>query len=142
MNKIVFVICTLIATSGFAQSVFGKWKTIDDRTGKPKGMIEIYEKDGMMYGDIIAVLEEGREDVRCVKCEGELKDKPVIGITIIKDGKKNEDDEWKGSYLFDPEQAMTFRYKIWLNPDNSKELKVRGYLAFIFRTQTWIRFEE
>ncbi|KAG1658303.1 Primosomal protein N' [Nymphon striatum] len=103
--------------------VFGKWKTIDDRTGKPKGMIEIYEKDGMMYGDIIAVLEEGREDVRCVKCEGELKDKPVIGITIIKDGKKNEDDEWKGSYLFDPEQAMTFRYKIWLNPDNSKELK-------------------
>jgi uncharacterized protein (DUF2147 family) len=142
MNKIVFVICMLIATSGFAQSVFGKWKTIDDRTGKPKGMIEIYEKDGMMYGDIIAVLEEGREDVRCVKCEGELKDKPVIGITIIKDGKKNEDDEWKGSYLFDPEQAMTFRYKIWLNPDNSKELKVRGYLAFIFRTQTWIRFEE
>ena len=124
-----------------AQSVFGKWKTIDDRTGKPKGLIEIYKKDGMMYGRILAVLEEGREDVRCIKCDGDLKDIPVVGITLIKGGKENEDGEWKGSYLFDPEQAMTFRFKIWLNSENSNELKVRGYLAFIYRTQTWIRAE-
>jgi len=124
-----------------AQSVFGKWKTIDDRTGKPKGVIEIYKKDGMMFGEIVQVLEVGKEDVRCVKCNGDLKDKPVIGITIIKDGEKNEDGEWKGKYLFDPEQAMTFRFKIWLNPGNTNELKVRGYLAFIYRTQTWIRVE-
>ena len=124
-----------------SQTVFGKWKTIDDRTGKPKGLIEIYEKDGLMYGKILEVLEEGREDVLCVKCDGKMKDQPVVGMHIIKKGEKNEDDEWKGKYLFDPEQAMTFRFKIWLNPDNSDELKVRGYLAFIYRTQTWVRQE-
>jgi uncharacterized protein (DUF2147 family) len=135
----------LVLSTGFcsAQSVFGKWKTIDDRTGKPKGLIEIYKKDGKMYGKILKVLEEGRQDenVLCVKCDGDMKDQPVVGMHIIKRGEKNEDGEWKGKYLFDPEQAMTFRFKIWLNPENSDELKVRGYLAFIYRTQTWVRSE-
>ena len=86
-------------------------------------------------------MNKGKENSLCVKCEGDLKDKPVVGKTINKDGKKNSDGEWKGKFLFDPEQAMTFRFKIWLNPDNSNELKVRGYLAFLFRTQTWVRVD-
>lgn len=124
-----------------AQSVFGKWKTIDDRTGNPKGIIEIFKKDGLMYGKILKVVEKGKENALCIKCDGELKDKPVVGMTIIKAGKKNDDNEWKGKFLFDPEQAMTFRFKIWLNPDDPDELKVRGYLAFLYRTQTWLRYE-
>lgn len=122
-----------------AQSVFGKWKTIDDRTGKPKGIINIVNKNGQMYGYVEKILEEGKEDAVCIKCEGDLKDEPIVGMEIIKEGEKNDDAEWKGKHLFDPEQAMTFRFKIWLNPDNKNELKVRGYLAFLYRTQTWIR---
>lgn len=122
-----------------SQSIFGKWKTIDDRTGNPKAIINIYEKDGLMYGYIEKIVEPGKENALCIKCDGDLKDKPVVGMTIIDGLKENEDGEWKGKTLFDPEQAMTFRCKIWLNPDNSDELKVRGYLAFIYRTQTWVR---
>ena len=33
------------------------------------------------------------------------------------------------------------RCKIWLNPDNPDELMVRGYWAFVYRTQTWQRVE-
>lgn len=131
----------LFSASVSAQSVFGKWKTVDDRTGKPKGVIEIFKKDGLMYGKVVEILEKGKENVKCTKCDGELKDKPVEGMEIITAGEKNEDGEWKGKRLFDPEQAMTFRFKIWLNPDNPDELKVRGYLAFIYRTQTWLRVE-
>jgi uncharacterized protein (DUF2147 family) len=140
-SKVALTIILFFTCYGFSQTVFGKWKTIDDRTGKPKGLIEIYEKDGLMYGKILKVLEEGRGDVLCVKCDGDMKDKPVVGMHIIKKGEKNDYGEWKGRYLFDPEQAMTFRFKIWLNPDDSDELKVRGYLAFIYRTQTWVRAE-
>ena len=49
---------------------------------------------------------------------------------------------FKGKRLFDPEQGMTFRGKVWLDPDDSDKLKVRGYLAFLYRTQTWLRVEE
>ncbi|RKR13433.1 uncharacterized protein (DUF2147 family) [Maribacter vaceletii] len=142
-NKEVIIVLFLLAVNlGQSQSVFGKWKTIDDRTGLPKGVIDIYKKDGLMYGRLIKVLESGKENMLCGKCEGDLKDKPVLGMTIIDAAEENEDGEWKGKTLFDPEQAMTFRCKIWLNPDNENELKVRGYLAFIYRTQTWVRVEE
>ena len=60
-----------------SQSVFGKWKTIDDRTGKPKAIIDIYEKDGLMYGQVVKIVEDGKEDAVCSKCEGELKDRPI-----------------------------------------------------------------
>ena len=142
-NKVTLVILFFLIGMNFlvAQSVFGKWKTIDDRTGKPKGIINIVQKNGEMFGYVEKILEEGKEDAVCIKCEGELKNEPVIGMEIIKGGEKNDEGEWKGKYLFDPEQAMTFRFKIWLNPDNKNELKVRGYLAFLYRTQTWIRVE-
>ena len=142
-HKTVFFIFFLFFGMAFvsAQSVFGRWKTIDDRTGKPKGIINIYKKDGQMYGYVEKILEEGKEDAVCIKCEGELKDEPIVGMEIIKGGEKHDDGEWKGKHLFDPEQAMTFRFKIWLNPDNKNELKVRGYLAFLYRTQTWLRVE-
>lgn len=139
--KVSLLIAMFLTFCGFSQSIFGKWKTIDDRTGKPKGIIEISEKDGLMYGHVVEILEKGKEDVTCEKCEGDLKNKPVVGMEIITAAKEFDDGEWKGKRLFDPEQAMTFRCKIWLNPDNSDELKVRGYLAFIYRTQTWIRVE-
>lgn len=124
-----------------AQSVFGKWKTIDDRTGKPKAIINLYEKDGLMYGKVVEIVEEGKKDFICKKCEGDRKNKPVLGMTIIEAAEHRGEGVYKGDTLFDPQQAMTFRCKIWLNPDNSDELKVRGYLAFIYRTQTWLRVE-
>ncbi|WP_158973431.1 DUF2147 domain-containing protein [Cellulophaga sp. L1A9] len=142
LKLLPFFIGIFLINFGYSQSVFDEWKTIDDRTGKPKGVIKIYEKDGQMYGDVVQILEDGKENFKCTKCEGDLKDTPVLGMTIIKGAKHEGGGEWKGKHLFDPEQAMTFRCKIWLNPDNSNELKVRGYLAFIYRTQTWIRVKD
>lgn len=141
-NKLMIgAVCLFFAIPSEAQSVFGKWKTIDDRTGNPKAIINIYKEDGMMHGMVVEILEPGKEDATCHKCEGKRKDQPVLGMKIIEDLEENGEGIWKGKTLFDPEQAMTFRCKIWLNPDNSDELMVRGYLAFIFRTQTWVRAE-
>jgi uncharacterized protein (DUF2147 family) len=142
-SKIVVLLCLIcFGHAMMGQSVFDKWKTIDDRTGNPKGIINIYEKDGLMFGYVEKILEPGKEDSICTKCEDELKDVPVVGMEIITAAQKGEEGEWKGKRLFDPEQAMTFRCKIWLNPENPNELKVRGYLAFIYRTQTWLRVQD
>jgi len=142
-NPLFILIITILFTlNANAQSVFGKWKTIDDRTGKPKAVINIYEYKGLLYGKVVKILEKGKEDALCTKCKGDRKDKPVMGMKIIEGLKKNDNGEWKGKTLFDPEQAMTFRCKLWLNPKNKNELKVRGYLAFIYRTQTWIKVND
>ncbi len=140
MHKLIPIILIILTCNILtSQTIFGKWKTIDDRHGMEKAIIEVYKKDGAIHGKVIKILEEGKEDAKCVKCSGDRKNKPILGMRIIEDLKEKGNGEYKGNTLFDPEQAMTFRCKIWLNPNNPDELKVRGYLAIIYRTQTWIR---
>ena len=124
------------------QTVLGKWTTVDDRNGINKAIIHLYMQDNLLYGKVEKILEKGKENALCTKCKGDLKDQPVTGMIIIDGFKKNDKGEYKGDRLFDPEQAMTFRGKVWLDPKNDEQLKVRGYLAFLYRTQTWVRHKE
>ncbi|GMN09166.1 DUF2147 domain-containing protein [Croceitalea sp. MTPC9] len=144
--KINYRVFAVLFCFGFqqlaSQSIVGKWRTIDDRNGITKAIVELYKEDGLLQGKVLKILEKGKEGALCIKCDGELKDKPVEGMQIIFSFKETSDGVYKGKKLFDPEQAMTFRGKIWLDPDNPDKLKVRGYLAFLYRTQTWLRYKE
>jgi uncharacterized protein (DUF2147 family) len=141
-HKWIFALCFLMGQITFAQTVFGKWKTIDDRDGVEKAIIEIYKDDGLLHAKVVKILQEGKKDAVCTKCEGKRKNKPILGMKIMEDFEEKKDGVYKGDKLFDPEQAMTFRGRVWLDEDNANRLKVRGYLAFLYRTQTWHRVIE
>lgn len=140
MNKIVFGIAFILLTVGqlSAQSIFGKWKTVDDETGATKSIVEIYQKNGKVFGKVKQLLEKGRENAVCIKCKGDLKDQPIVGMNVVL-GLEKTGDEYEGGKLFDPEKGKYYKGKIWLNPENPNKLMVRGYIAFLYRTQTWLR---
>jgi len=126
----------LLSISIHAQSVIGRWKTIDDDSNKPKSIVEVYEKNGKIFGRIEKLyLEPGEDpDPVCDECTDHRKDKKVMGMTIITDMEK-DGDEWNGGKILDPENEKIYRCKIWVEDGN---LKVRGYIAFLYRTQTWL----
>ncbi|HKJ06719.1 MAG TPA: DUF2147 domain-containing protein [Flavobacteriaceae bacterium] len=128
----------LISISGFSQSIFGKWKTIDDETGKEKSIVKIYEKDGKAYAQIQELLEPGKKGKVCDKCKGAKKNKPIEGMVII-DGLSKDDDEWNGGTILDPKTGKEYKCYITLVEDD--KLKVRGFIGFslIGRTQYWHR---
>ncbi len=139
MYKITLILILFSCTPIFSQTIFGKWKTIDDRHGMEKAIVEVYKEDGAIHGRVVEILQDGKEGAKCVNCPGDRKNKPILGMKIIDNLLEKANGEYKGNTLFDPEQAMTFKCKIWLNPKNPNELKVRGYLSVLYRTQTWIR---
>ena len=121
----------------FAQDgVFGTWKAIDDADGQATSHIEIFEKDGALYGKVVKILE-GPSDVVCDLCEGSKKDQPVIGMEIIWD-MKAKGKNWKGGRILDPENGKTYKCRIKLKDD---VLEVRGYIGIptLGRTQKWYR---
>ncbi len=128
----------LVFQMGFSQTIFGKWKTIDDETGKQKGVVEIYELDGKVYGKIIDILDIEHKYHKCVKCEGADKNKPILGLHIIKGLTKNG-DVYDGGNVIDPKNGKSYRCKIALS--GKDKLIVRGYIgiSLIGRSQTWIR---
>ena len=135
----------LLASSALAQepSAVGRWTTIDDETKKPKSVITIYEENGKLFGKIEKLFPEPNEAPNpvCDKCEGALKNQPILGMVILKDLKK-DDDEWTGGTILDPGNGKTYKCKIAVE-EGGKKLKVRGYigLSLLGRTQHWVRAE-
>lgn len=141
MKHISILIAILIsAATVSAQSIVGKWKTIDDETGKPKSVVEIFEKNGKTYGKIINLFREPGEeaDPLCDKCEDDRKNQKVIGMEIIREMKRSG-SEWKDGTIMDPKKGTVYNCKLWLEAGN---LKVRGYVLFLYRTQTWLPYKE
>lgn len=135
-----------LLVSGFAGaqdvSPIGTWKTIDDETGKPKSIVQISDVNGELQGKVEKVFSPPAESPNpvCDKCEGERKDKPVIGMTILWGLKKTGDREYEGGQVLDPAKGKIYKAKLSVAEDG-KKLQMRGFIGFalIGRTQTWVR---
>lgn len=125
-------------------SIIGKWKTIDDETGKEKSVVEIYKKnDGKYYGKIIKLFRKEGEDPDpvCDKCDEDdaRYNKKILGMEIITALEKNEDNEYEDGEILDPKKGKVYDCKLWV--ENGK-LQVRGYVLFFHRTQEWLKYTE
>ena len=121
----------------------GLWKSIDDNTKKERSLIRIADAGGVLTGRIEKSLDpDAKPGAVCDKCTDERKDKPLIGMAIIRNTKQSADDKaiWDGGDITDPDNGKV--YKLRLKPlDGGKTLEVRGYFGPFFRNQTWIRVE-
>ena len=142
---IAAAVLSLVANLAMAQaSPTGLWKTIDDETKAEKSLVRVSETAGVFSAVIEKLLDPAKQDAKCDKCSDERKDKPVMGMTILRDVKKSSSDSelWDGGDILDPNNGKV--YKVRLKPvDGGKKMEVRGYIGMpmLGRTQTWIRVE-
>lgn len=137
MKKLLLLLLTLPACTLGAQSIVGKWNTIDDNSGKERSIVEIFERDGKVYGKVTKIFTAPGEDPDpvCDECEKDdpRYNKKVIGMEIIQDMEKSG-DEYTDGQILDPENGKVYNCRLWLEGD---DLKVRGYWGPFYRTQTW-----
>jgi uncharacterized protein (DUF2147 family) len=129
-----------VATSSETSPV-GQWKTIDDATGRVESLVVIREEHGKLYGQIEKLIDPDPRDPdpRCVHCEGVTKDKPLIGLRILWDLRK-DGQQWSGGKVLDPDSGKVYRCYIAVE-GGGKKLRVRGFVGFslLGRTQYWLR---
>jgi uncharacterized protein (DUF2147 family) len=141
MKKILLTLLLIAPLFGFSQEVLGKWKTIDDETGKAKSIVEIFKAtDGKIYAKVVKILTPGEENKKCTACSGANKDKPIVGMLII-NGLTKDGAEWSGGTILDPNNGK--KYKCYITLDTKDKLKVRGYIgiSLVGRTQYWYKVE-
>ena len=138
-----FTVFTLMIFMAMAQTPIGKWKTIDDETGKEKSIVEIYEQNGKLYGKVIELFRGPEEDPDpiCDECDEDdpRYNKKVRGMVILEGLEFDGDDEWEDGEILDPKNGEV--YSCYITLENENKLKVRGYIGFslIGRTQYWHR---
>lgn len=129
-----------VATHVLAQSPVGTWVTIDDTTKKPKSVVQIDEVGGKLTGKVVKVLQsDAGPNPKCDKCTGSNKGKPIEGMTIISNVKKNG-GAWDGGTILDPKSGKV--YSVKMTPAaNGKTMQVRGFMgvSLLGRTQVWQR---
>jgi uncharacterized protein (DUF2147 family) len=138
---LIMSISTAVHAAEFSPA--GLWRTIDDQTGKPRGLVRITQADGEYRGRVEKSFPKPGEDSnpRCEKCSGARQNQPVIGMTILW-GLTEQGDEYAGGEILDPENGKVYRARIKLE-DGGKKLDVRGFIGISLfgRSQTWVREE-
>ncbi len=131
----------LAATFAAAQGApTGLWKTIDDETQQEKSFVRISEASGVLSGKVEKIVDPGKQDSKCDKCRDDRKDKPVLGMVILRDLKKGDDGHWEGGSIVDPNNGKVYRARVRVIEDGRK-LEVRGYIGPFFRNQIWLKAE-
>ncbi len=137
------VACLAINSNALAQATpVGLWKTIDDETKQEKSFVRISESGGVLTGKVEKIVDPAKQDSKCEKCTDDRKDKPVLGMTLVRNTKQNSEDKevWDGGDILDPNNGKVYRLR--LKPlDGGKTMEVRGYIGPFFRNQTWMRAE-
>ena len=140
-HTIAFVL-SMASTVAMAQMTpEGLWRNIDDKTGEAKAEIRIAPTaSGALHGKVERALTQSGEP-NCTACTDDRKDKPKVGMEIIRGAKKSATEAvWEGGKILDPENGKEYTLK--MTPlDGGKQLQIRGYIGPFYRTQIWQRVQ-
>ena len=138
-RTLIFAVTLIFSVTLFAKNpLLGERITVDDASGEQKSIVRIYQADnGKYYGTIIQLLEENGETAVCTECTGEDHNKPIVGLTIIRD-MQLKDNELRGGKVLDPDNGKFYYAKVYLKDG---KLILRGSLdkaGLLGRSQTWL----
>ena len=144
MKKILApLFCAVLALPALAQMTpVGLWRSIDDNSGEAKAEISIKDNGkGGLNGVVERSLGKSSSEPNCTLCADDRKDKPKIGLEIIRGAVKvASEDVWEGGTIIDPDNGKV--YKLRLTPiEGGKKLQVRGYIGPFYRNQVWQRVQ-
>jgi uncharacterized protein (DUF2147 family) len=128
-----------VGSASAADAVVGRWKTVDSETGKPKSIVEITQAaNGTLSGHIVELLNPSKPNPVCDKCSDDRKNKPITGMEIIRGMKASGGGKYAGGTILKPDEGKVYKSKMEL-VEGGKKLEVSGCVAFICKSQTWLR---
>ena len=145
MKKLIIsaLLCSVLSSLAFAEDITGLWQTIDDKTGAPKGQVEIRkEANGTFVGKVTKITPRTGYTPKeiCVDCPAPYTNKPILGMDVLTGLKQSQGSNYVNGRILDPNTGKIYSMKAKLSA-NGKRLHLRGYVgvSVLGRNQIWIR---
>jgi uncharacterized protein (DUF2147 family) len=134
---------TLAVATGAAAaepSAAGLWQKTED--GKPVVWVLVVDRNGAFEGAFAKMFPKAgeKEDMFCSKCEDDRKDKPLLGLSFIRDMKRKAALEYEDGNILDPRDGQIYHANMKVSPDG-QTLFLRGYvgISLFGKTEEWSR---
>lgn len=114
---------------------------MDNGGKKKKGLVEIYKLEGKYYGRIAHIYRESEQTAICANCQGERKEEPLLGMTIITDLEPIAEGQYSGGKVVNTNSGRLYDMEMELVDSNTLRVHAGYHIAGRVRgvCQMWRR---